>query len=337
MDKDKESVLERVLLLAQQDPEFDEELRKKLGKTSVANSVFYEDERLNQIYEYCIEKILRKQAENFYEPLMGFPGQSLLVEDFVNMEHERHRDRFDYYSLGLYEQIERILNTIFDNKDFLQALNRIWDITVSIIIDKEKKTTTTYTFGNEIWGSDKNENEMYLTDGKKRAKNKATLSARDKLRIVIFFFKYYSDIKFDPYKFYYQDFDNICNNYMSIYACRNTVHRGTTPSEKDKAILREKSQKSSSYFEFNWLLTEFIRLTINYQDTIRTIVGKLPQDRKAVITQMHGSAAFVRIEEEEQVSQLPDFLFKKVKGLKKDASINVVLVCGKIVEVIASK
>ena len=93
MDKDKESVLERVLLLAQHDPEFDEELRKKLGKTSVANSVLFEDERLNQIYEYCIEDILRKQAENFYEPIMGYPDKALLIEDFVNMEHERHRDR----------------------------------------------------------------------------------------------------------------------------------------------------------------------------------------------------------------------------------------------------
>ena len=98
MEENKKSVLDRVLLLAQQDSEFYEELRKKLGITSAANPAVIEDERLNQIYEYCIEKILRKQAENFYEPLMGFPEQSLLVEDFINMEHERHRDRFDYYS-----------------------------------------------------------------------------------------------------------------------------------------------------------------------------------------------------------------------------------------------
>lgn len=333
MEENKKSVLDRVLLLAQQDSEFYEELRKKLGITSAANPAVIEDERLNQIYEYCIEKILRKQAENFYEPLMGFPEQSLLVEDFINMEHERHRDRFDYYSLGLYEQIERILNAIFDDKDFLQALNRIWDITVSINIDKEKKTTT-YTFGNEIWGTDKNKNEMYLTDGKKRAKSKATLSARDKLQIVIFFFKYYSDSKYDPYKFYYyQEYKNICNDYLSIYACRNTVHRGTTPSEKDKAILREKSQKSSSYFEFNWLLTQFVWLTKDYQKTIEVILAKLPKRTKAIVTQIYGSAAFVKIKEDTKAIRIPDFLFTKIKGHKANDSIDVMTIDGTIVDI----
>ena len=37
------------------------------------------------------------------------------------------------------------------------------------------------TFGNIIWGVDKGEKEKYLTYGKERAKNKATLTARDKI------------------------------------------------------------------------------------------------------------------------------------------------------------
>ena len=43
MEENKKSVLDRVLLLAQQDSEFYEELLKNLGTTSAANSALIED------------------------------------------------------------------------------------------------------------------------------------------------------------------------------------------------------------------------------------------------------------------------------------------------------
>lgn len=65
MEDNKKAAIEKIYLLTKQDVEFNEELRKKLGIASSASSALIDDERLNQIYEYCIEKIIRKQAEDF--------------------------------------------------------------------------------------------------------------------------------------------------------------------------------------------------------------------------------------------------------------------------------
>ena len=70
MEDNKKAAIEKIYLWAKQDVEFNEELRKKLGITSSASSVLIDDNRLNQIYEYCIERIISEQAVNFYK---GFP------------------------------------------------------------------------------------------------------------------------------------------------------------------------------------------------------------------------------------------------------------------------
>ena len=51
------STIDKITRLTQQNTEFDMELRKRLNVAS-ANSVLSEDERINQIYEYCIQIIL---------------------------------------------------------------------------------------------------------------------------------------------------------------------------------------------------------------------------------------------------------------------------------------
>ena len=85
MDDKLMSTIDKITRLTQQNTEFDMELRKRLNVAS-ANSVLSEDERINQIYEYCIEEIIRKQANEFYK---DFPLQSIkdtLIGDFVRME-----------------------------------------------------------------------------------------------------------------------------------------------------------------------------------------------------------------------------------------------------------
>lgn len=49
------STIDKITRLTQQNAEFDMELRKRLNVAS-ANSVLSDDERINEIYEYCIEK-----------------------------------------------------------------------------------------------------------------------------------------------------------------------------------------------------------------------------------------------------------------------------------------
>ena len=107
MDDKLTSTIDKITRLTQQNAEFDMELRKQLNVAS-ANSVLSEDERINQIYEYCIEEIIRKQANEFYT---DFPLQSIkdtLIGDFIRMESFRRKDNFGDFCLSLYQQIECI-------------------------------------------------------------------------------------------------------------------------------------------------------------------------------------------------------------------------------------
>lgn len=57
MDEKLKSTIDKIVRLSKQNPEFDAELRKRLDITSSANYALVEDERISQIYEYCIEKL----------------------------------------------------------------------------------------------------------------------------------------------------------------------------------------------------------------------------------------------------------------------------------------
>ena len=86
MDEKLKSTLDKIIRLTQQNAEFDKSLRDAMSLSYPVDNGVISDERINQIYEYCIEKILRKQAEEFYT---DFPVKSIiptLVDDFVRME-----------------------------------------------------------------------------------------------------------------------------------------------------------------------------------------------------------------------------------------------------------
>lgn len=327
MEENKKSVLDRVLLLAQQDPEFNEELRKRLGMAFSATTDDVDNDKIEQIYELCVEEILRQQAENYYEPFNFFSEKAKLVDDYVNMEHARRRNKFDYYSLCLYEQIERIINAILSIPDFKTCIirkdNKLWNEFGCKIKEKQ------LTIGNVIWGEDKNEKEKYLSSGKKRAEND-NLSARDKIHIIIFFLKYFVNEGLS----YKKEYDVLCKSYEDIYICRNTIHRGSQQSEKDKDRLIEIHEKEASYyFEFNWLLTQFIRMTKDYPNSIKTVLARLTKKKKATITQLLGSTAFVKIEGDSQPRQVPDDLFKKIKNFRINDSVTLKIVGGNLVDI----
>ena len=66
MDEKLKSTLDKIIRLTQQNAEFDKSLRDAMSLSYPVDNGVISDERINQIYEYCIEKILRKQAEEFY-------------------------------------------------------------------------------------------------------------------------------------------------------------------------------------------------------------------------------------------------------------------------------
>ena len=335
MEENKKTAIEKIYQLTKQDAEFNDELRKKLGITSSASSAFIDDDRLNQIYEYCIEDILRKQAENFYDVFKNASFKNNLVSDYIRMERFRRRNEFGDYALALYQQIETILNAIFMDPIFKDAINSMWDRSFYKYIDKSNRTILK-TVSSIVFGVDTIDKE-WNSEGKKRAENDK-LTARDKFKIVLFYFKYFANASYDSKNccyisnYNYNEYNLLFDSIWDIYSCRNTNHRNPEQNENEKVQSIMKNA-SFSYFQFNWTLTEFVWLTKDYNNTIQLIADKIPQERKAVITQLLGTIAFAKMEGDSQPTKIPDNLLKKLKNNQINDEIIVIVNSGEICDI----
>lgn len=259
MDEKKINIIEKVYLLTQQDPEFDTEIRKKLNVASSANSIIEED-RIEQIYEYCIEKISRKQAQEFYK---DFPLKSivpLLTDDFVRMESFKRKDNFGDFCLALYQQIECITNKLCELKELTYITEKLWGYPAYVKQEKGKEITinnrsdSNYTIAALIFpGQNKKTGMPYSIE-----KSQTTLQsqyAKDKMRIIVYFLGYKCMMRTSDYDSYVE----ITSSLTDIYNCRNMNHRGNTQTEWEiEALNKIIPLKSFYYFKFYGILTQYI-------------------------------------------------------------------------------
>jgi hypothetical protein len=56
-----------------------------------------------RIDRHCIEDVGRKQAVEFYREFKVQDIQGQLIEDFMQMEHERRRNNFQNFSLHMFQ------------------------------------------------------------------------------------------------------------------------------------------------------------------------------------------------------------------------------------------
>lgn len=258
MEDNKKAAIEKILLLSKQDKEFNEELRKRLDITPVANSAIMDDERLNQIYEYCIEKIIQTQAEEFYK---DFPIPTListLVEDYVRMESFRRKDSFGDFCLALYQQIECVTNKICESATLSEITDKMWayEAYIKSTDGKDpdiKERTGTYRIADLIFPfNNKNGVSNAVEKSLKTLQNQYAI---DKIRIIVYYFGYGAKMKssdFDSYK----EITGLLND---IYQCRNTNHRGNTLTEYETETLnRILPMKSFYYFKFLGALAQYI-------------------------------------------------------------------------------
>ena len=258
MEDNKKAAIEKILLLSKQDKEFNEELRKRLDITPVANSAIMDDERLNQIYEYCIEKIIQNQAEEFYK---DFPIPTLiptLVKDYVRMESFRRKDSFGDFCLALYQQIECVTNKICESATLSEITDKMWayEAYIKSTDGKDpdiKERTGTYRIADLIFPfNNKNGVSNAVEKSLKTLQNQYAI---DKIRIIVSYFGYGAKMKssdFDSYK----EITGLLND---IYQCRNTNHRGNTLTEYETETLnRILPMKSFYYFKFLGALAQYI-------------------------------------------------------------------------------
>lgn len=275
MENNKKAAIEKIYQLTKQDAEFNEELRKKLGITSIANSAIIDDERLSQIYEYCIEKIIRKQAEEFYK---DFPVSSIiptLIEDYVRMESFHRKDNFGDFCLALYQQIECMTNKLCEDSKLSEITSKMWGCHAYV---KEEKNVP-IDISNRIHGDFTIANLVFPGQNKKTGnlnsieKSRSTLQAQyasDKMKILVYFLGYKAMMKSGEYDSYLE-FTSLLSD---IYQCRNMNHRGNTQNEWELAVLnRIYPLKSFCYFKFMGGLAQYV-------DYIKGGMSFLPELKK---------------------------------------------------------
>ena len=275
MENNKKAAIEKIYQLTKQDAEFNEELRKKLGITSIANSAIIDDERLSQIYEYCIEKIIRKQAEEFYK---DFPVPSIiptLIEDYVRMESFHRKDNFGDFCLALYQQIECMTNKLCEDSNLSEITSKMWGCHAYV---KEEKNVP-IDISNRIQGDFTIANLVFPGQNKKTGilnsieKSRSTLQAQyasDKMKILVYFLGYKAMMKSGEYDSYLE-FTSLLSD---IYQCRNMNHRGNTQNEWELAVLnRIYPLKSFCYFKFMGGLAQYV-------DYIKGGMSFLPELKK---------------------------------------------------------
>ena len=245
------STIDKITRLTQQNTEFDMELRKQLNVAS-ANSVLSEDERINQIYEYCIEEIIRKQANEFYT---DFPLQSIkdtLIGDFIRMESFRRKDNFGDFCLSLYQQIECITNKLCEKKDLSDITEKMWGQPAYLKIEKDKEPSIYSRSGDYTIAS--------LLFGKTNAfeKSRKSLQAQyaiDKIRTIVYFLGYKAKMKNSDF----DSFLEITSLLNDIYQCRNMNHRGNTQNQWEKDTYDKIIPlKSLYYFKFLGVLAQYV-------------------------------------------------------------------------------
>ncbi len=278
MDEKLQTVLNKIVRLCSQNPEFDMKLRKQLRVAS-ANFGLLDDERINQIYEYCIEEVIRQQATEFYADFPLFTIKDDLIEDFVRMEFFRRKDNFGDFCLALYQQIECMTNTILSDERLSDITKSMWELP-AYLNTKECKNPPIFDRSYRSYGSDYTIAKLLFPyenkqSGNSNASEKIAIplqkqSAKDKMRIIVYFLGYKAMMKSSDY----DSFKEVTSLLKDIYQCRNMNHRGNSPSpEIQDRIL---PLKSLYYFKFLGVLAQYVEYIKEGYDYLPTIYAELP-------------------------------------------------------------
>lgn len=274
MDEKLMSTLDKVCRLTQQNAEFGAELRKRLNVAS-ANSAIVDDERITQIYEYCIEDVIRKQAKEFYA---DFPIKTIvpiLEEDFIRMESFRRRDNLGDFCLSLYQQIECMTNKLCEDSTLSDITSNMWGCPAYVKSEKDtpvdisNRLSGDYSIANLVFpGQNKKTGKLYSIQKSQSALQ--TQVAKDKMKIIVYFLGYKAMMKSSDFESYIE-FTSLLGD---IYQCRNMNHRGNTQNEWEIAIFKRISPlKSLYYFKFMGGLAQYV-------DYIKNGMSFVPEIKK---------------------------------------------------------
>ena len=202
--------------------------------------------QISEIYELCLKKNLREQAEDLYK---DFPIKEIapkLVKYYIEMENARRGNNFDSFGRFLFLQIELIVDTIINDEEFRKIYDGVRDLK-PLVRYKDGKPYREYRFeGKETI------HKSLILKAENTDKPIDKLPTLDRCRIVMYTVCYKASVNIWPKT----EFDIL----SGIYNIRNhDSHTGGTTSERQKENYdRLIVDKTKNYLQFLSFLLSFI-------------------------------------------------------------------------------
>lgn len=210
---------------------FVEKLRDRYGQMT--------DGRIDDIYEYCIEKIIREQAIRFYEYFPITELTSQLIDDYCRMERYRRQNNFEDFCLATFQQVENVTNWFCQCPKFIELFNKKKNDNCPF----KGKDKVDITVGQLVIQSEFE---------KRKGLELKDLFFNERVRVVLYFV--YFNEKTSKYVF-----DSKYNELNKLYQCRNLNHRGGEQRLYQKNIVEKiLPHKYNYYLKFTGLLVDYI-------------------------------------------------------------------------------
>ncbi len=273
--------IDKIERYAKTDPWLMNELRRRFGNEH--------NSKIDEIYEYCIEQIIKEQATQFYKYFPITELKEQLVEDYCRMERFRRKDDFEDFCLAVFQQVECITNWFCLRQKFIDLFNNKKNENSSIV-DKEKNPIP---IGSLIIQSEYE---------KRKETPLIKLFFNERIRAVLYF------VYFGEKTIMYA-FNSKYNEMNELYQCRNLNHRGGDRSNYQENIVSEILPHQYQYY------LKFTGLLADYIEHISRFMSK--KEELGVVSSVLPSAVYIKPENGETFVIDNGKLWYKIKSLLK--------------------
>lgn len=250
-DKDKIKEVLKVLSNKLKEPQNKELLDEFL--IQLAPLLSTGEQRLDAIYELCIEKIIKEQATAFYKDFPIDAIRPTLENDFVRMERSRRRNDFEDFCMAVYQQIECMVNKIGNDSNINIVAEKLFPYPAYSIDGSvsNRKEDSPWLVSHMVFGKG---------DYEKYRQTVASQWAMDKFKCILYFVCYKSAPKSDKY----DEFNTIADEVYNVYKYRNRNHRGNKPTDDEQKIYdRIDPIRSFYYMKTIGLLAKLVEMIQN--------------------------------------------------------------------------
>lgn len=196
-------------------------VRELLCKISEKEAHKITGKTINEVHEYCIKDVIRKQAEGFYSEFKIAEIKQRLIDIYVEMEVQWREDNFVLFFVSIYRQVELIVNHLYYQKELQGFLDGNCVQPALLAYDYQIKNHKIKHNGPRI-----KDVTWHGTTPKPTFKSK--------FRAVLYFYYYKKELNDSAYydvnlfgRKQLSDFNKIFNTLEKIHIARNIVHEGS--------------------------------------------------------------------------------------------------------------